>query len=83
MSAVTVKLELAERPALLSESTGCEPEALLEAVHEYAPLYGLDESSPPPVIRPRLGKLTLSMPDCASLVDASTVKLPLLPPWGL
>jgi hypothetical protein len=61
MSAVTVKLLEAVRPAPECAVTVCEPERSPKA---YVASYGLAESSWP------AGKETLSIPDSASLVVA-------------
>ena len=63
VSAVTVKLLEAVRPAPEWAVTVCEPERSSKA---YVASYGLVESSWP------AGKETLSIPDCASLVVAET-----------
>jgi hypothetical protein len=79
---VTVKLELAVRPAPFVTVTVFEPLAVALALQEYVCEYGLVvsvlESEPKTV-----GKATLATPDCASKLVAETSKLAEFEPCGL
>ena len=83
VSGVTVKVASVESPAPFTALAVWSPEAELEDDQSYVISYGLEATSPPPLIPATDGKVTFAIPDSASAGVAVAVKLPEFDPCGL